>query len=202
MSLPPGNGRPVVVVTGYMATAASAGQLTGWLADANYEVSVASVGRNALASEQAVTSILEAVDAMPRSGVLIGHSRGGQQCRVAARRRPELIDQLITLGAPVRTHIPRQVVLRTIVESWRLVGRAGFGPAADFETEKQYASELAAPFEVDVPWTSIWSKVDGIVEWQACIDSAATSIEVATSHTGLMASTESFEAIAGVLAGH
>ncbi len=36
-----------------------------------------------------------------------------------------------------------------------------------------------------VGFTSIWSKRDGIVDWRACVDPLAESIEVATSHIGM-----------------
>ena len=120
----------------------------------------------------------------------------GQKCRVAALRRPDLVERLITLGAPVRAHLPRNAALRASVEVLRLVQR----PTPDaIAADECYEQDLYAPFDVDVPWTSIWARRDGVVEWQACLDPAAHCVGVACSHSGLVASVPSFEAIAAAL---
>ena len=36
-----------------------------------------------------------------------------------------------------------------------------------------------------VGFTSIWSRRDGIVDWRACLDPLAESVEVTTSHIGM-----------------
>jgi len=198
--LPPGDGRRVVVATGYLAGPGTARPLATWLGNAGYRVDVADVGRNTSTSTDAVDRIvaaLEAGDGEP--AVLIGHSRGGQQSRVATQRVPDLVAGLITLGAPVRAHLPRSGPLRASVEAIRLLTLLPIGPDGDLDADADYEHDLAAPFGVDVPWTSIWSRVDGVIEWQACVDAAAESIEVETSHVGLMASVPSFHAIATVL---
>ncbi len=200
--LAPGNGRAVVIATGYGAPTGSASTLADWLTGAGYRVRIADMARNLWSSSSAVERIARALDAHgPDPSVLIGHSRGGQQSRVATQRHPELVGQLITLGSPVRAHLPRQALLRTAVETTRLVARLPFGPPGDFEADADYERQLLGPFAVDVPWTAIWSKADGVVEWQACMDEAATSVEVDCSHTGLVASVPSFTAIAAVLEG-
>ena len=99
----------------------------------------------------------------------------------------------------MRAHLPRSGPLRASVEALRLLALLPIGPDADSEADADYERDLAAPFVVDVPWTTIWSKVDGVIEWQACLDQAATSIEVECSHVGLLASVPSFRAIASAL---
>lgn len=198
----PGDGRNVVLVTGYLAPPRSANTLATWLRDAGYRVRVADMARNLWSSSAAVERIAAALcDHGPEPSVLIGHSRGGQQCRVVTRRHPELVSHLITLGSPVRAHLPRQIVLRTAVEATRLVARLPIGPSGDAAADADYERQLLGPYDIDVPWTAIWSKSDGIVEWQLCIDEAATSVEVDCSHAGLTASVPSFTAIAAALAG-
>lgn len=195
-----GDGRRVVLVTGYMAGPATVRPMRTWLEGAGFDVDVAHVGRNATSSSGAADRIVEALERDPnRPAVLIGHSRGGQQSRVAAYRRPELVSQLITLGAPVRHHLPRWLPLRATVEATRLVAKLPVGPADDPTENARYEADLFAPFDVDVAWTTIVSKLDGVVEWQACLDPAAESVEIRSSHAGLIASVASFEAIADVL---
>lgn len=194
-----GNGRRVVVVTGYLAGPNVAKPLARWLGRADFDVDIADVGRNASTSSTAVEQIGAALQRGDRPSIVIGHSRGGQQSRVATQRHPDLVTRLITLGAPVRAHLPRSGPLRASVEAMRLLALLPIGPDADPGADAEYERDLAAPFGVDVPWTTIWSKVDGVIEWQACLDRAAESIEVESSHVGLLASVPSFRAIASVL---
>lgn len=197
---PTGDGRRVVIATGYLAPASSADTLADWLRSGGFDVTIADMERNRSTSSIAVERIAAALDADDRPAVLIGHSRGGQQCRVAAHRHPDRVEHLITLGAPVRAHLPRQAVLRASVEAARLLARIRPDPDIDLDADDDYVADLFAPFTADVPWTSIWSRRDGVVEWQACVDPAATSIEVDCSHTGLVASRSSFTAIADAVA--
>lgn len=191
--------RSIVVVPGFLGTADSIGTLVGWLTDAGHSVRVADLDGNYRASSWAADRIVETLDQVGVPSVLIGHSRGGQQCRVAAHRNPGLVDHLITLGAPVRSHAPRHFVLRTAVESLRVAGRLGVLGGYDAAADRRYEASLAAPFTPDVPWTAIHSRSDGFVAWQACIDAAATDVEVNCSHRGLIASVPAFTAIAATM---
>lgn len=195
-----GAGRRVVIATGYLAPPSSAGALATWLREADYRVEIADMARNRSTSTAAVHRIEHALDADPEPAILIGHSRGGQQCRVATQRNPERVERLITLGSPVRAHLPRQAFLRASVEGLRLLSRLPIGPTEDLEADRAYERDLYGPFGVNVPWTSIWSRVDGVVEWQTCLDDAAHSVEVRCSHLGLTSSVASFEAIADAVA--
>jgi hypothetical protein len=172
-----GGGRRIVIATGYLAPPASADTLASWLRAADYRVDIADMARNRSTSTAAVERIEQALG-----------------------DNPDRVDQLLTLGSPVRAHLPRQAVLRASVEGLRLLARLPFDPDADLDADQAYERDLSRPFDVDVPWTSIWSRVDGVVEWQTCLDEAAESAEVRCSHFGLLASTASFEAIAGALA--
>lgn len=200
--LGPGRDRRVVIVTGFLAGASTADPLSGWLRSAGYRVELAPTGRNLLGSGEMVdrvTQTLQSADGEP--SILIGHSRGGQQSRVAAYRDPGLVSHLITLGAPVRAHLPRSAPLRVPVETIRLLDKMPFGPSEDGAASTRYEADLFASFDVDVPWTSIHSRVDGVIDWRETLDPNAESVRVRSSHTGLIASVPAFEAIAAVLDG-
>ena len=194
-----GQGAAVVIAPGFGGSTGSMSTLADWLAASNWEVSVADLDRNARDSTRAATAITAELERR-EGATLIGHSRGGQQSRVVAVRRPELVDRLITLGAPIRSHAPRHFALRATVETLRVVGRTGLLGTYDRDDERAYEADLFTPFVVDVDWTTIWSKSDGFVAWQACADPAATAMEVNCSHRGLVASVAAFRAIAEVLA--
>lgn len=195
-----GRGRRVVVVTGFLAGASTAHFLIDWLRSCDYRVEIASTGANMLSSGEMVDRVsrtLQSADGEP--SILIGHSRGGQQSRVAAYRDPDLVSRLITLGAPVRAHLPRSAPLRAPVEAIRLIAKLPFGPREDTAESLRYEADLFAPFDVDVPWTSIHSRVDGVIDWRETLDSNAESVRVTSSHTGLIASVPAFRAIAAAL---
>lgn len=177
--------------------------LERWLRQADYEVSLAETGRNMRSSSWACDRITEAItEAAGRTGrpvIVIGHSRGGQQARVAVARVPKQVGRLITLGAPVRHHLPRGFVMRTSVEGLRLLGRTPIGPNADIEADRRYEHELSSPFPDGLAWTSIHSRTDGVVEWQATLDQRAESVETDCTHVGLTASVPAFRAIAAAL---
>lgn len=195
LSLP----RSIVVVPGFLGSADSVGSLVGWLEGAGHSVRVADLEGNYRASSWAVDRITETLGDAGAPSTLIGHSRGGQQSRVAAHRNPSLVDHLITLGAPVRSHAPRHFVLRAAVESLRIGGRLGALGGYDRAADREYEASLAAPFTPDVPWTAIHSLTDGFVAWQACMDAAASNVEVDCSHRGLIASIPAFRAIAATM---
>lgn len=201
--LQPGDGQPIVLSPGYLAGPSSMFFLERWLGQAGYDVALAATGRNMRSSSWACDRITDAiVEAAERAGgpvIVIGHSRGGQQARVAVTRVPQHCEQLITLGAPIRHHLPRGFLLRTSVEGLRLLGRTPIGPDADLAADRRYAEELAAPFPDGIPWASIFSRSDGVVEWQATLDPAAESVEVDCTHVGLTASLPAFRAIARAL---
>ncbi len=199
--LPPPGGRPqsVVVVPGFFGTEASVGELVGWLRRGGHRVLVAELDRNFRASSWAVDRITEALAEADGPSVLIGHSRGGQQCRVATLRHPDLVTQLITLGAPVRAHPPKHFLLRAAVESLRVAGTLGVLGGHDRAEDRRYEATLQAPFTADVPWTAVHSRSDGFVAWQACFDPAATNVEIDTSHRGLIESVPAFRAIAATM---
>jgi pimeloyl-ACP methyl ester carboxylesterase len=49
----------------------------------------------------------------------------------------------------------------------------------------QFWADLASPFPDGIPYVSIWSRIDGVVNPRACHDPAARMIEVRSSHCGM-----------------
>lgn len=118
--------------------------------------------------------------------VLIGWSLGGYIAREVARGLPDQIEQVITLGSPV-VGGPRYTRVAPL-----FVAR---GMNMD-EVEAQVDALYETPLRV--PVTAIYSKSDGIVAWQACIDEQSDGVEhveVRASHIGLGISADVFEII-------
>ena len=175
--VPAGDGRPVLVVGGFGAGAGSSAILERWLRSAGYDVADAAVGRNIGPSERSVSAILAGVEELQqRTGrrvAVIGHSRGGHQARVAAVRAPERLALLVTLGSPHRQDYPPHLSVRLPIEGFRMAGRLGLLGRGMQLDEEGFNRDREAPFPAAVPFVSMWSKTDGIVDWRACRDDAA-----------------------------
>ena len=180
--LPRGDGHPVMVLPGWMTSDASTVPLRGLLKDLGYAVHGWGLGRNLMASEEMERKLADRVDALTdrygRKISLIGWSAGGVYARVIAHQMESSIRQVITLGSPFRG-----VKGATNVE-WLYEWVTG--ESID-DADRQIRQRAATP--PPVPATSIYSKGDGIMHWEACRDAEEghlrQNIEVSGSHTGL-----------------
>ena len=122
---------------------------------------------------------------------LIGWSLGGIFARELARYQPQYIASVLTMGSPVIVG-PRVTALR------KLSGLFGW----DLE---QIEQDMIMRFDTPIehPITAIYSKLDGIVSWQACIDHWSPKVqhhEVTTSHMGMGFSKEVYQVISHSMA--
>jgi len=124
--------------------------------------------------------------------VIVGHSLGGIYARELACRFPELVDRAILLGSPVKAPLEgSNTFLRPLFE-WAHRGCPG-----SLEATSGSAEVEMSPRPPRVPETLIYSKTDGVVQWQNCVESGAhvEAIEVPSSHCGLPFHPETFEII-------
>ena len=119
---------------------------------------------------------------------LVGWSLGGIYAREVAKRLPKRTRQVITIGTPFAGS-PEHTRARWI---YRLLN--GRKPPLN----KALAQRLAVPPKV--PTTSIFSRTDGVVAWQACIQGGGErhceNIEVKGSHCGLVWNSEVYKVVA------
>ena len=119
---------------------------------------------------------------------LVGWSLGGIYAREVAKRLPARARQVITIGTPFAGS-PDHTHAKWV---YRLLN--GQKPPVT----KALARRLAAP--PGVPTTSIFSRSDGIVPWQACVQQGGRqhveNIEVKGSHCGLGWNSEVFRVVA------
>lgn len=184
MTAPRGDGHPVMVLPGFTTTDLSTTVIRRYLRQLGYDAHAWELGRNlgprAIGWEgEKLVARLEAIyEKTGKKVSLVGWSLGGILARQLSRRRPDLVRQVITLGSPFAGD-PRATNVWKAYEF--LTGQR----LKDDDTQRQLReSELAPP----VPSTAIFSKYDGIVAWQNCLEpEAATTdnIEVAGSHCGL-----------------
>ncbi len=122
---------------------------------------------------------------------VVGWSLGGVLAREAARDYPETVRQVITMGSPL-VGGPKYTSMGALFKKR--------GVNLD-KIEATIAARESTP--IAVPVTSIYSKRDGIVGWQASIDKHTADIEhieVGATHLGLGISPDVFKILARKLA--
>lgn len=176
---PRGDNHPVLVLPGLAASDFSTRPLRAFLKGRGYHVHGWKLGTNRGprpgVEEKMLTRLAELSERHQRRVTLIGVSLGGIFARELARRAPALVRAVITLGSPFAGE-PRAS------NAWRLYERLSQRKVDDWPEHERMRT--APP----VPCTAIFSRSDGIVAWQGCMERvgpAAENIEVEGSHCGL-----------------
>ena len=178
---PRGDGHLVVDIPGWRAPELSGAPLRRYLRHLGYDARGWGFGTNTgdprRDVERLSASVLDLVEASGSPASLVGWSLGGVIAREVARRHPEAVRRVITYGTPVAGGA-----------AYTSIGRAyGRGTAVDADAQR-VARRLDARSPIQVPLTVMFSKRDGVVAWQACIDHAtpgAEHVEVSSSHIGM-----------------
>jgi pimeloyl-ACP methyl ester carboxylesterase len=177
--LPAGDGHPVMVLPGFVASDGSTRPLRAFLRDRGYAAHGWQLGRNLGfrpgLDEQQLARLRELRRRHGRRVSLIGWSLGGVYARELAKRAPDEVRQVITLGSPFKGDV-RATHASRLYEM--LAGHT--------VEEARARVDLAKP--PPVPTTAIFSRSDGIVAWQCCIEDEgprSESVEVRSSHCGL-----------------
>lgn len=128
---------------------------------------------------------------------LIGWSLGGIYARAIAQEAPGAVAGVITLGTPWKGVQHTSVAARHQARTGQHISEA-----LPKDVWKRL-EKTTRPLEV--PYTSLYSKDDGVVDWQACVVSLdekrkAQSIEVTGQHFGLPYNLVVFAVVEEVLA--
>ena len=207
--VPRGDGRPVVVMPGFLAGDQTLAVLAGWLHRIGYRPRVCGFVANAGCSDRALDRVERRVESVARSHggrlALVGHSRGGHYARALAARRPDLVSHAISLGADLQgmfgCSAPTLKAISGIRAILRATGQARSPECLSEACPCPFVSDFHAPFPVDaVHLTSIYSKGDGVVQWRKQLVPYADCVEVTGSHVGLIFNRASYRAIAAALA--
>jgi len=132
-----GDGHTVLVLPGLGAGDAYLRPLRGWLRRLGYRTMRSGIRRNPGLSERLLTELGERVEAeYRRTGrrlSIIGHSMGGAQARAIARRHPQAVRQVITLGSPIAGSppLPRTIRVGAIASADDRIVRAPAAVARD-----------------------------------------------------------------------
>lgn len=198
-SAPRGDGHPVLVLPGFMTSDTSTRVLRRFLRMLGYDAHTWNLGRNlgtraiGQQGEHLIARLREIHEATGQKVSLVGWSLGGVMARLLARKAPDAVRQVVTLGSPFAGSPKSSNV-------WRLYELMS-GSRVDDPNHRAHLAEVAA--RPDVPCTAIYSKDDGVVAWQTCREDdspLSENIEVHGSHIGLGVNPSVLYAVADRLA--
>jgi pimeloyl-ACP methyl ester carboxylesterase len=183
-SAPRGDGHPVLVLPGLLAGDRSTAAMRAVLNKLGYDARAWELGRNrgprtvGVDGELLMARVEALYEETGRRISLVGWSLGGVFARLVARRMPDRLRQVITLGSPFMDD-------GDATNAGRVFELAS-GTSMDDHANRAMLAELAGPS--NIPSSAIFSRSDGICAWQTCREDAAArreSIEVYGSHCGL-----------------
>lgn len=177
-----GDSHPVLVLPGFLAGDSSTVPLRSVLQSQGYWVHGWQLGRNLGPTAHIVDGLVERLrilhDRHDQPVSLIGWSLGGIYARRLARRFPDAVRQVITLGSPFRINPDDRSAASLLYDQLR-------------PTHIVSSDELTPGLgggHLQVPTTAIYTRTDGVVRWWQCIESIGPqreNIEVRGSHSGL-----------------
>jgi pimeloyl-ACP methyl ester carboxylesterase len=179
--LPRGDGHSVLVLPGLLADDVSTHALRTVLRKLGYDVHGWGLGRNIGPTAACVKGIRDLLDRLSDTSgkpvTVIGWSLGGIFARDLARRSPEPVRQVVTLGSPFRLARHSQSRATKVFDRF-----------SHLHVEHRTLPLESENLPLQVPATSIYSHFDGIVHWQTCLDTPGErceNIAVMASHLGL-----------------
>lgn len=177
-----GDGHPILVIPGFLGDDKATQLLRIYLSKLGYKPFPWDMGTN-LGDLKKINSLLHKIQNLhntyQRRVTLIGWSLGGIYARQLAKEKPHLVERVITLGAPfARMELPNRAAwLFKLINNRRTIA----------ETDKKWLKDISGP--APVPSLAFYSKEDGIVPWQACLEPFPSHMcenaEVKGSHIGL-----------------
>lgn len=198
---PRGKGEPVMLLPGLFNSDRSNTLMRRYLRTLGHDAQGWALGRNF--GQRSIgpdgDALFARIDAVAqRAGrpvALVGVSLGGIMARFAAHRRPELVEQVVTVASPYAgparsTHV------------WRLYEWIS-GESVDDPAVLALADEVRRP--LPVPATAIWSRSDGLVNGMGCHvpdEPGCRAVEVVSSHYGVQTRLVVLRAVAKALAGN
>lgn len=175
-----GNGETVMLLPGLGGSELSMTAIREYLKVLGYDVHDWGLGRNQGNVIDLLPAVAERVqhlvDQAGKPISLVGWSLGGYLARETARDYPRDVSQVITMGSPVFGGPKYTATAHYFGANGRDMDRI----------EARIAERFKRP--IKVPITSIYSKNDGVVSWQASIDNWSPNVdhvEVRATHLGL-----------------
>lgn len=208
--IPHGEGEPVLLVPGFLAGDHVMMEMHRWLWRIGYAPHRSGIVWNTDCPDHTAQELARRVERIHgESGHpvrVIGHSLGGMLAKSLVQLVPRSIDRIITMGSPfrdlVRAH-PAVVGLWDHLKAGQssAVGRNLRASCGTGHCLCPFVRHLLDPEASDVPQFAVFSKRDGVVHWEGCIeDDAARNTEVHCTHIGMAFDAETYTVVAKRLA--
>ena len=179
--LPRGVGRPVLVLPGFLGDDPSTKPMRMLLRSLGHDAHGWGLGRNIGPTDEILDGLFDLLEDKAQDGPvdLVGWSLGGLYAREMARLAPSAVRQVITLGSP----------FQIVGKQDSNVGTA-FGAFEEFHSDRVMIPRIPswARDPIPVAATSIYTRGDGIVRWDHCLNRDfphTENVEVRGSHCGL-----------------
>jgi len=198
--VPRGDGRPVLLVPGFLAGDWTLRALENWLLRLGYKSYLSGILFNVQHSERILAALRRRVGAIAKETgslvSLVGHSRGGLLAKVMAQRRPEIVEQVIALGSPLADWTDLAAMTHHAVGIVRTANELAYGRRFNLEGRFTYDLKLSPA----VPTTSIYTPDDDVVNFRSCLRPDIPAMSVWGSHNGLVVNPEVYRLLGRLLA--
>jgi pimeloyl-ACP methyl ester carboxylesterase len=183
---PKGDGHPVMIIPGLGTSDGSTHYMRNFLGNIGYTPYTWGLGRNLgprngfdALMDQLVDRVNAILDETGKSEIsLVGWSLGGIYAREISKKIPHSIRQVITLGTPFKGQISEKTNASALYEF-----------LSKDKSHKDPGILRALAVAPDVPFTSLYSKTDGVVHWECSIEDPgpkAENVEIpGASHLGM-----------------
>ena len=203
-----GRGQPVLLLPGFLAGDGSLKMMGRWLKQTGHYPKRAGIRMNVNCSGTAVEPLEqrleELVQRQGRRAAIVGQSRGGHFAKVLARRRPDLVSGIVTLGSPQLDPFAINPLVWTGVIAVGALGTLGgrgiFNRGClDGDCCSGFWEDARQKLPRGVGYVSVSSRKDGVVEWHSCLDPGAEHVEISSSHCGMAVNPDAYRIIADSL---
>jgi triacylglycerol lipase len=200
------NRKTVMMIPGFMAgdlTLTPLAVFCRWLGHRTSFTGIRSNSKCPRETLMHLESHLERVHAASqRRVVIVGQSLGGVYARELAARRPDLVERVVTLGSPIRAVEDSSNPL--VVAAARMIAILRGMKDGCLTSACRCGMALVERPAGEVPTTVVYSRTDGVVHWQSCIDrsgnAAVENVEVMASHVGMGLNADVYRVLAERLA--
>ena len=210
VGVPHGDESAVVIIPGFLGTDLYLNELHGWLGRIGYRAYFSGIGINAdcpnlLVKRHLSDTIERALAETGRKIHLIGHSLGGVIARSVAGARPNDVASVITLASPIRGTVANRTIIHAAeAVRLRILQEHGNGVLPHCYTGRctcNFVDSLRREVPDSMLQTAIYTRNDGIVDWQYCMTrNAENDFEVPGTHIGMAFNASAYAIVADRLA--
>jgi pimeloyl-ACP methyl ester carboxylesterase len=197
--VPRGDGRPVLLIPGFLSGDWQLRVMQSWLDRLGYKAYLSGILLNVQHSERMLAGLrhrLVQIEREEGSRVsLVGHSRGGLLAKVLSQRRPQSVEQVIALGAPLADWTDLALMTQHALGVVKVANEIAFGRRLNVEGRFSHDLSLTPA----VPTTSIYTRSDDVVNFRSCIRPDIPSMPVWGSHNGLVINPEVYRLLGRLL---